>query len=148
MKFSAKTNSKQQLEVRWDIINAYLKRWKPGTVLEIEIRRPQKTRSDPMRCMYFAGILPEFAKGLGYDPDEYLKFHEQLKIIYFGKQPKILDDLKLERVFKDKRGVYRNVPHVFHNKSKIPVEQKAEFVDWVLRKAAYEGIYIDTKGRG
>ena len=85
--------------------------------------------------MYFAAILPEFAKGLGYDPDEYLLFHRQLKIVYFQVQP-------------DKKGIYRNVPHVFADESELPVPEKSKFIEWVLRKAAMEGIYIETNRGG
>ena len=134
MKFKAKINEKQQLDINWDLVNTYLSRWKIGTVLDVEIVRRQKTKSDPMRKMYFAAILPEFAKGLGYDPDEYLLFHRQLKIVYFQVEP-------------DKKGIYRNkdIPHVFHNDSTLPISEKTKFIDWVLRKAAIEGIYIETK---
>lgn len=130
MKFKAKTNEKRQLDIRWDLVNAYLSRWKPGTEFTIKITRKQKTVSDPMRKMYFSGILKKFAHHLGYDPDEYLLFHEQLKIIYFQIKP-------------DRLGIYRNVPHVFANESKIPISEKQKFIEWVLRKAAQEGIVIN-----
>ena len=134
MKFKARTNEKQQLEVNWDLVNQYLKRWKPGTVLDFEIKRRVAKKSDPMRKMYFAAVLPAFANHLGYDPDEYLLFHRQLKIVYFQVQP-------------DKKGIYRKVPHVFANESELPVPGKKKFVDWVLRKAAQEGCYIDLEGK-
>ena len=82
-----------------------------------------------MRKYYFAEVLPTFAGGIGYDPDEYLLFHQQLKIVYFQIEP-------------DKKGIYRKVPHVFANESDIPVPEKKKFVDWVIRKAAMEGVYI------
>ena len=130
MKFKAKTNKKRQLDVNWDLVNTYLSKWQPGTQLDIEIVRHQKKRSDPMRKMYWAAILPEFARHLGYDPDEYDKFHEQLKIVFFQIKP-------------DGKGIYRNVPHVFHNDSELPISDKKRFVDWVLRKAALEGKIIN-----
>ena len=133
MKFKARINDSGKLDINWDLINTYLSKWKPGTILDVEIVRKQKRKSDPMRKMYFAAILPEFAKGLGYDPDEYLLFHRQLKIVYFQVQP-------------DKKGIYRNVPHVFANESTLPVSEKSKFIEWVLRKAAIEGVYIETKG--
>jgi len=132
MKFKATIDAKRHIEINWDLVNTYVSRWKPGTVLDVEIVRRQSTKSDPMRKMYFAAILPEFAKGLGYDPDEYLLFHQQLKIVFFQIKP-------------DKKGIYRKVPHVFHNDSTLPISEKTRFVEWVLRKAAMEGIYIETK---
>ena len=130
MKFKAKTNSKQELDINWRLINDYLKKWRPGTELDIEITRKAARKSDPMRKWYFAAVLPVFAEGLGYDPDEYLLFHRQLKIVYFQVQP-------------DKKGIYRKVPHVFANESELPVPQKSKFIEWVQRKAAMEGIYIE-----
>jgi hypothetical protein len=145
MKFKATIDRKGKLDVKWDLVNTYLSRWKIGTILDVEIVRRQKTKSDPMRKMYFAKILPDFANSLGYDPDEYLAFHDQLKIVYFSNQPKLLKKLKLKECYKDEKNVWRNVPHVFHNDSKLPISEKTKFVDWVLRKAAIEGIYIETK---
>ena len=133
MKFRAKITDKGTLDVNWDLVNTYLSKWKPGTVLDVEIVRRQRKHSSPQRKMYFAAILPEFARGLGYDPDEYLLFHRQLKIVYFQVQP-------------DKKGIYRNVPHVFADESELPVSEKSKFIEWVLRKAAMEGVYIETKG--
>ena len=130
MKFRARTDENRKLDVNWDHINAYLSKWKSGTVLDIEIVRHHKLISDPMRKLYFAAVLPEFAKYLGYDPDEYLLFHRQLKIVYFQIEP-------------DSKGIYRKVPHVFANESEIVVPEKKKFLDWVLRKAAMEGCYID-----
>jgi len=132
MKFRARTNDKREIEIRWEQVNAYLSKWKPGTLLDIEIVRHHKRISDPMRKLYFAAVLPEFAKYLGYDPDEYLLLHRQLKIVYFQIEP-------------DSKGVYRKVPHVFANESDIVVPEKKRFMDWVLRKAAMEGCYIDIE---
>ena len=130
MKFRARTDDNRKLVVNWDHINVYLSKWKPRTLLDIEIVRHHKLISDPMRKLYFAAVLPEFAKYLGYDPDEYLLFHRQLKIVYFQIEP-------------DGKGIYRKVPHVFANESEIVVPEKKKFLDWVLRKAAMEGCYID-----
>jgi hypothetical protein len=132
MRFKARTNSKRQIEINWDHVNVYLSKWPPGTVLDVEIVRRVARKSDPMRKMYFAAVLPPFAQHLGYDPDEYLLFHRQLKIVYFQIQP-------------DKKGIYRKVPHVFSNDSEIPVPEKRKFMDWVLRKAALEGCYIEIE---
>ena len=132
MKFKAQ-KIKGKIDINWSHLEAYTSRWKDGTTFTVEISREQRKHSSPQRKMYFAGILPEFAKGLGYDPDEYLLFHRQLKIVYFQVQP-------------DKKGIYRNVPHVFADESELPVPEKSKFIEWVLRKAAMEGIYIETKG--
>ncbi len=131
MKFRARTNNERKIDVRWDLIEKYVQKWKPGTALDIEIVRHQKTVSDPMRKMYYAAVLPPFALGLGYDHHEFELLHRQLKIVFFKVQP-------------DKKGIYRNVPHVFAHESELPISKKKEFFDWVLRKAAQEGIYIET----
>jgi hypothetical protein len=123
---------KGKIDINWDHLNIYASKWQDGTWFDLEIIRHQNKKSDPQRKMYFAAILPEFAKGLGYDPDEYLLFHRQLKIVYFQVEP-------------DKKGIYRNVPHVFANESELVVSEKSKFIEWVLRKSAMEGIYIDTK---
>jgi len=122
---------KGKIDINWRHLDTYTSRWKDGATFTVEITREQRKHSSPQRKMYFAGILPEFAKGLGYDPDEYLLFHRQLKIVYFQVQP-------------DKKGIYRNVPHVFADESELPVPEKSKFIEWVLRKAAMEGIYIET----
>jgi len=129
MKFRARTDEHRKLDVRWDLVNAYVARWKPGTYLDVEIKRRQPKRSDPMRCYYFGAVLPPFMEHLGYDRDEEELFHRQLKIVYFKIQP-------------DAKGIYRNVPSVFGNESEIPVSEKREFTEWVIRKAAQEGVYI------
>ena len=58
MKFNARTNQNRRLDLNMEAINAYLSRWKPGTLLDITITRHQSKRSDPMRSMYFAAVLP------------------------------------------------------------------------------------------
>jgi len=143
MRFRAKTNAKRQLDIRWEQINAYLAKWKPGTLLDIEIVRHQSTISDPMRKLYFAAVLPPFARHMGYDPDEYKLVHRQLKIVFYEPQGDVLAKYRLPPITKDKRGIYRNVPRVFAKKSKFPVKEKKRFLDWVLRKSAQEGCYID-----
>ena len=133
MKFRAQ-KIKGKIDINWQHLEVYTSKWKDGATFTIEIKREQRRKSTPQRKMYFAAILPEFAKGLGYDPDEYLLFHRQLKIVYFQVKP-------------DKKGIYRNVPHVFADESELPVPEKSKFIEWVLRKAAMEGIYIDTGER-
>ena len=129
MKFKARINDKREIEVRWDLVNTYLSRWKPGTILNFDITRRQEKKSDPMRKYYFGVVIKEFMKHLGYEVDEEELFHRQLKIVYFQIKP-------------DAKGIYRNVPSVFSNESDLDVSVKKEFCDWVIRKAAQEGVYI------
>jgi len=136
LKFQARTNDKREIEVRWDLVNTYLSRWKPGTYLNLEITRRQTKKSDPMRRFYFASVLPPFMKHLGYEKDEELFFHHQLKIRYFEHEYEI---------YQDERGIWKNVPSVFGNDSEMPISKKHEFVEWVIRKAAHEGVYIEKE---
>lgn len=129
MKFKAKTDDNRKLKVNWDLIETYCQKWQPGTYLTIEITRKQSKKSDPMRKYYFAVVLPTFMEYLGYEPDEEMLFHRQLKITYFRIKP-------------DKKGIYRKVPSVFSNESEVVVGDKKKFVDWVVRKAAQEGAYV------
>ena len=102
----------------------------------LEIKEYHKTKSDPMRKYYFSTVLPPFAESLGYDPDEELLLHRQLKIVFFKIKP-------------DKRGIHRNVPSVFGEKSDKEIPIKAKFVDWVIRKAAQNGVIVpNSNGRG
>ena len=117
-------------DVNWELINAYISRWPDDTWFDQEVIRHQKKKSDPLRKYYFAAVLPSFMRHLGYEPEEEFLFHRQLKITYYRIKP-------------DKKGIYRNVPSVFSNKSDIPVSGKKEFVDWAIRKAAEEGCYIE-----
>lgn len=134
MKFKAQITDNREIDIRWDLVKTYLSRWKPGTWLDVEIIRHQHKKSNPMRKYYFAGVLPPYMTELGYEKDEDELFHRQLKITYYRIKP-------------DKKGIYRKVPSVFGDKSDIPVSEKKEFVDWVIRKAAADGVYIeDPKG--
>lgn len=131
MKFRAKKiNGK--IDINWQRLELYIARWKEGALFDVEIKRLQRRKSDPLRKYYFAAVLPDIMKGAGYEPDEILDLHKWLKIRYYQIQP-------------DKWGIYRrrDIPSVFGNKSKIPVLGKKEFVDWVIRKAAKAGIYIE-----
>ncbi len=128
MKFKAIKDS-GKLRINWDRIDAYLSNFKDGTAFEIEIVKRQKTKSDPLRAYYFGAVLPPFMEHLGYEKDEQELFHRQLKIVYF-------------QIKSDKKGIHRKVPSVFSNESVIPVPDKKKFVDWVIRTAAKEGVYI------
>jgi hypothetical protein len=129
MKFKATSDSKRVLQVNWNLINVYVSRYKPNTTFDIEITRRQKLKSDPMRKYYFSTVLPPYMEELGYEKDEDELFHRQLKIVYFRIKP-------------DTKGIHRHVPSVFGNKSKIPVPEKKKFVEWVVRKAAQDGVYV------
>lgn len=134
MKFQVVSNEKRELKLNWDVINIYTSRWKPATPFDVEITRRQARKSDPMRKYYFAIVLPLFMEHIGYDPDEDEIFHRQLKIVFFRIKP-------------DKKGIHRKVPSVFGNDSELPVSEKKKFVDWVVRKAAENGVYIpDPEG--
>lgn len=128
MKFRA-IKDKGKLSVNWERVDVYLSRFKDGTPFDVEIVHRQRTKSDPQRKYYFGVVLPAFMEHLGYEKDEADLFHRQLKIKYFQIKP-------------DKKGIYRKVPTVFSNKSEIVVSEKSKFVEWVIRKAAKEGVYI------
>jgi len=112
-----------------DVINIYTSKWKPGTPFDFELTRRVARKSDPLRKYYFAVVIKEYMNHLGYEPDEEELFHRQLKITYFQIKP-------------DEKGIYRNVPSVFSNESELPVPDKTAFVDWVVRCAARDGVYI------
>ena len=130
MKFRARTSDKRELEIRWDLINTYVSKWKPGTLLDVTITRRQSKKSDPLRKYYFGGVIKAYMKHLGYEPDEEMLFHRQLKIVYFQIKP-------------DNKGMHRNIPSVFSNESNLDVSVKKKFTDWVIRKAAHDGVYIE-----
>ena len=128
MKFRAIKDG-DKLNINWERVGVYLNNFKDGTVFDVEIVRRQRTKSDPMRKYYFGVVLPAFMAHLGYERDEQDLFHRQLKIVYYRVKP-------------DAKGIYRHVPTVFSDKSDIPVADKAKFIEWVVRKAAAEGVYI------
>ena len=132
MRFKVTSDNNRKVKINWDHVNIYVSKWKPGTEFEIEVIRRQKKISDPMRKYYFAAVLPPYLEHLGYDPEEDLLFHKQLKIVYFRVEP-------------DAKGIYRDkdIPSVFGNDSDIPVSEKTKFLEWVLRKAAQDGVYIE-----
>ena len=133
MKFKAMSDEQRKLKVNWEHINLYVSRYKPDTPFDVEVVRRQAKKSDPLRMYYFAVVIKEFMKHLGYEPDEEMLFHRQLKIVYF-------------QIKADDKGMFRNVPSVFSNESDLDVSIKKEFVDWVIRKAAHEGVYIPDPG--
>ena len=134
MKFrAAKRDGK--IDINWDRLNLYVSKWKDGTLFDVEIIRRQKRVSDPMRKYYWGAVLPIYMDHLGYERDEDELFHRQLKIVYYGVKP-------------DSKGIYRDkeIPSVFSNDSEIPISDKKRFMDWVIRKAAQDGVYIPDPG--
>ena len=133
MKFQATIDKDRKPVVNWDRVWLYCSRWKPGTVLQIEISRRQKKH--PIRAYYFAEVIYKLAEHLGYDHGEETELlHRQLKITFFQIKP-------------DEKGIYRNVPHVFSDDSDISSEVRTQFLEWVIRVAAREGVIVeDPKG--
>ena len=133
MLFKTVSDDHRRLNLNWDAINAYTGKWKPYTPFEVHITKRQPKKSDPLRKYYWGVVIREFANHLGYEPEDLEFFHRQLKKVYFQTKP-------------DSKGVHRNVPSVFSEKSQITVSDKKKFVDWVVRKAAQEGCYVPDPG--
>ena len=87
-------------------------------------------------------VLPGICDGAGYEKDEYADVHKDLKCRFFENQHALFESLELTPPSRDKRGIWRHVPKGFHEDSVIPVEDKAKYVEWVVRKAARYGVYI------
>lgn len=150
MKAVILSDEHRKISLNWESINAYTSRWKPNTPFEFELVKRQPRKSDPMRKYYFSAVIPPFMKELGYDDDEELLFHFQLKVRYFENKDKGLGAVGLNPVHCDERGIWRNVPSVFGNESQIPVNDesgsgvsKIDFMEWVIRKASQAGVYIE-----
>ena len=138
MNFQTVSTKECKLDLNWDRINIYVGRYKPHTPFDVEITRRQAKKSDPLRKYYFSAVCKPFAEHEGYEVDEVESlFHFGLKVAYFQHDPKGVE----YGLYQDKHGIWRNVPSVFGNKSKLDVSVKKEFVDWVIRKAS-EWIYI------
>jgi hypothetical protein len=137
MQFKLISDDQRHVRLNIDAINAYTERWKPHTSFDFEIVRrvSRRTASDPQRGYYFAEVLPALMRGCGYDPDESMLVHRQLKIIYFAVQP-------------DKRGIYRekDIPSVFSLESDIGPQKRSAYMEWVMRKAAEYGEYVRSPG--
>lgn len=131
MKFKLITDDKRKLSFNMAAIDAYTGRWKPGTPIEVEIKR-RAVPKDPIRKYYFAAVLKPYADHLGYDQGEETELlHRQLKIVWYQVEP-------------DKKGIYKGVPTLFRNESDKGVGEKQEFINWVVRCAARDGVYIET----
>lgn len=135
MKFQVVSDKNRKLNINWDRVNMYIAKYQENTPFDVEIVRRQPRVSDPMRRYYFSTVLRLFAENQGYERHEELGFHDQLKALYFGCKP-------------DKWGVYRDLPSVFSNESPLPVSDKKKFMDWVVRLAAKEGVYIPDPNEG
>lgn len=131
MKFKLVSNEHRKIALNMDAINLYVARYKPFTPFDFECVRRQKKVSTPMRKYYFGVVMTEFCKGFGYEPDEMLLVHRHLKIRFFKVEP-------------DKHGIYRDkdIPSVFGNESEIPISEKNDFIEYVKRQAAINGVYI------
>jgi hypothetical protein len=135
MKFKLVSDDNRRISLNMDAIQIYVGRYKPGTAFDFEIVRRQPRKSKPLQGYYFRVVLPTFMSAVGYEPEDTLNFHRQLKIVYFQVKP-------------DKRGIYRekDIPSVFSDKSNLDVSKKVEFVEWVKRKGAENDVYIPDPG--
>lgn len=134
MNFKLVSNESRKVSINIDAINAYTSRWRPGTPFDFEIVRrvPKNVASPEQRGYYFSEVLPKLMRGCGYDPEEAERVHEGLKCTFFQVKP-------------DRRGIYRkkDIPSVFSLKSDIGQENRNNFVEWVMRKAAENGEYVE-----
>ena len=122
-----------------EAIQAYVSRYKPGSPFDFELKRKVARKSDPMRKYYFAEVVSTYAEGLGYEVNEYYLFHTQLKFVYFNA---IYEGDKDKQPYIDNKGIMRNIPSVFADDSELDVSEKKKFLDWVVRCAGRDGIYI------
>lgn len=106
---------------------AYFSGLKQPAYVTVEIKKKRKKASDSQRQYYFGAVLTEFMNHLGYDPDEKLAFHNQLKCLYFNTEP-------------DQNGFL--IPPSVFTKGKRTTKEAADFIQWVQRKAAEMGCYI------
>lgn len=143
MKFTLTSDEHRKIPLNMDSINAYASKWVPNTEFEVSVIRRTEKRSDPQRKYYFVEVLAKTTEGLGYEPDENLEVHKALKGTYFSNVIALMEELELDIPYLDDRGIWRKVPSVFGDDSVIPVDEKAKFVDWVIRMASKQhGVYI------
>ncbi len=124
------TTEKRTLPLDMERVNAYVSKWKPYTAIEISITKRQPRKSKALQGYYFAGVLPKICEAVGYEPEDEEEVHRSLKIKYF-------------KIKEDGRGICQSIPHVFANESDLAVPDKVKFVEWVIRKAAEYGVYIE-----
>lgn len=134
MKFKLVSDNNRKVHINMDLINTYTSKWRSGTSFDFEIVRrvPKKVASPEQRGYYFSEVLPKLMLSCGYDRGENLNVHRQLKIIFFAVQP-------------DQRGIYRDkdIPSVFSLDSDIGQEKRNAYIEWVCRKAAENGEYVN-----
>lgn len=135
MKFKLKSNDNRQITLNIDAINTYVARYVANTEFCFEVVRKKRIKSDPMRKYFYAVVLPGFCNAYGYDPEEQLTVHKHCKILWFNVQP-------------DSHGIYRDrdIPALFGNDSEKDIQTKQEYIEWMKRKAAEEGVYIPDPG--
>ncbi len=126
-------------DVMWMWVKTYASRYKDGSRFEWSITLKRRKKSDAQRKLYFAEILPKFMEAVGYDPHESLEVHRFLKIRWLEPQAHILEKYGLKPIEKDKHGFHHNVPHLFGDKSVIPVHIRSKFIEWVNRIGAEYG---------
>lgn len=145
MKFKALSNSKRSIQqtLNWIAINAYTSKWKSDTWFDIEIKRKTAKKSDPQRAYYFGVVNKIYAHELGYEIHEYYQFHCWLKHRYFSYYFQHVKPDKTKVPYIDDKGIIRNIPDLFADDSEFDVKFKADFIDWVVRRASVEdNIYI------
>lgn len=125
MKFRAISDDSRKLNLRMDLINLHVARYKPNTPFDVSVTRRIVRPSDPQRKYYYGVVLPCFLRAYWYDPDDADTVHKHLKCLFFGITP-------------DKHGIYRtkDIPSVFSNNPTVQMDKRKEFVDWVIRKCA------------
>ncbi len=144
MNFRAKTDQNREIDWNLDAINAYLKRWKPETYLDVEITR-RVTSKDPMRRYYFAEVNPKMSESMGYEQHEYMDVHKAAKGTFFQHQEELLKKYKVTKVpHMDRLGIWRDVPSLFADDSPFPVKVKKQFLDWAVRRAGEHGAYVES----
>ena len=133
MQILTRSDKDRRISLNWDRINAYTARRKPGHQFRVDIVPVDKAASDAFRGYYYAAVLPGFMMAYHYDADDAEVVHYFLKAKFF-------------RCEKDEHDVYRNVPSVFSKSKKklrVTKEDREAFVEWVIRKAAEAGVYIE-----
>ena len=131
MKFKLVSDKNRRIQLNMEHIQLYVQRYKPFTPFDLSITRRVRQKVDPSRKYYFGVVLPALMEAVGYDPEDKLRLHDHLKILFFHVEP-------------DKRGFYpaNSIPSVFSEVPTVDNDQRAKFIDWVIRKAAENGAYI------
>ena len=125
MQFRAISDDNRKLNLRMDLINLHVARYKPGTPFVVSVTRRIKRASDPQRKYYYGVVLPSFLDAYWYDRDDANTVHRHLKCLFFGIKP-------------DGHGIVRekDIPSVFSDNPTVKIEERKGFMDWVIRKCA------------